>query len=340
MALVAGLSFVFGGLAIGVASLLGSFAVIRFGMAMFGMQGGGTRRVMQKLFPPISDLVRNAFPLLGQGIRLLATTLSGALVTALRAVSIAMWGLAANPVALAIAAIVVALAGAAYLIYKNWDAVKLYFINAWAEIKTGFSGGIGGILTILANFSPIGLVYQAFAGVLSYLGVDLPSHFTEFGNMIVNGLVNGLFAGMGQIKGAINSIGDSTIGWFKEKLGIHSPSRVFAELGGFTMAGLTQGLEGGQNDPLGAMTDMSKQLTTAGSVALGTASMPGMLVDSRAPISNAGSTVYDSHDTYEIHISATPGTDAQAIARAVRAEFAHIESEKGARKRSKLSDLE
>jgi hypothetical protein len=42
------------------------------------------------------------------------------------------------------------------------------------------------------------------------------------------------------VKGAITGAGEATIGWFKEKLGIHSPSRVFAELGGFTMAGLHQ----------------------------------------------------------------------------------------------------
>jgi phage-related minor tail protein len=340
VALVAGLSIVFGGLALTLASLLGPFAVVRYGMAMFGVRGGGTLRIMQKLAPTLTGLARNAFPMLAQGIRTVASTLGGVLLTALRTVSIALWGLAANPVALAIAAVVATLAGAAYLVYKNWDAVKLYFTNAWTEIKAGFSGGIGSILNTLANFSPVGLIYQAFAGVLSYLGVDLPNRFTEFGNMIVNGLVNGLFAGMGQIKGAITSIGDSTIGWFKEKLGIHSPSRVFAELGGFTMAGLTQGLEGGQNGPLGAMADMSKQLTTAGAMALGTASMPGLTVDTRVPISNAGSSVYDSHDTYEIHIPATPGMDPQAIARAVRAELARIESEKGARKRSKLSDLE
>ncbi|WLI14416.1 MULTISPECIES: phage tail tape measure protein [Pseudomonas] len=340
VALVAGLSIVFGGLALTLASLLGPFAVVRYGMAMFGVQSGGTLRIMQKLAPTLTGLARNAFPMLAQGIRTVASTLGGVLLTALRTVSIALWGLAANPVVLAIAAVVATLAGAAYLVYKNWDAVKLYFTNTWTEIKAGFSGGIGSILNTLANFSPVGLIYQAFAGVLSYLGVDLPNRFTEFGNMIVNGLVNGLFAGMGQIKGAITSIGDSTIGWFKEKLGIHSPSRVFAELGGFTMAGLTQGLEGGQNGPLGALADMSKQITTAGAMALGTASLPVLTVDTRAPISNAGSSVYDSHDTYEIHIPATPGMDPQAIARAVRAELARIESEKGARKRSKLSDLE
>ncbi|RMT70221.1 hypothetical protein ALP29_03641 [Pseudomonas syringae pv. avii] len=357
VALVASLSFVFGGLAIGMASLLGPFAVIRYGMAMFGLQGGGTLRVMQKLAPTITGLARNAVPMLGQGLRMLASTLSGALVTALRTVSIAMWGLATNPVALAIGAVVAALAGAAYLIYTNWDAVKIYFANAWTEIKAGFSGGIGGIINTLANFSPIGLIYQAFAGVLSYLGVDLPSRFTEFGNMIVNGLVNGLLSGLGSVKTAISSIGDSTIGWFKEKLGIHSPSRVFAELGGFTMAGLTQGLDGGQSGPLSAVTSMAKQLTAAGTLALGATAMPlaamplpqllggtaalsSLSIDDRAPISPAPAPTYDSHDTYEINIHTKPGMDAQAISRAVRAELARIASEKSARRRSKLSDLE
>jgi len=357
VALVAGLSFVFGGLAIGMASLLGPFAVIRYGMAMFGMQGGGTLRIMQKLLPTVTGLARNALPMLGQGVRLLASTFSGALLTALRTVSIALWGLAANPVVLAIAAIVAVLAGAAYLIYTNWDAVKLYFANTWTEIKAGFSGGIGGIITTLANFSPIGLIYQAFAGVLSYLGVDLPSRFTEFGNMIVNGLVNGLLAGLGQIKNAVSSVADSAINMFKEKLDIHSPSRVFTALGGFTMAGLTQGLEGGQDGPLGAITDMGKQVVSAGQRALGAVAGPlgaiglpqlptgaaassSVSIDNRSPISQAPAVAYDSHDTYEINIHTTPGMDERAIARAVRAELARVSSEKSARQRSQLSDLE
>jgi len=357
VALVAGLSFVFGGLAIGMAGILGPFAVMRYGMAMFSKEGAGTQRSMQKLFPTITGLARNALPMLGQGLRTLASTLSGALVTALRTVSIALWGLATNPVALAIAAVIAALAGAAYLIYSNWDAVKLYFSNAWTEIKAGFSGGIGGILTTLANFSPIGLIYQAFAGVLSYLGVDLPSRFTEFGNMLVNGLVNGLLAGLGQIKNAVSSIADSAINMFKEKLGIHSPSRVFTALGGFTMAGLTQGLLGGKDGPLGAITDMGKQLMSAGQRALGAVAGPlgaiglpqlptgaaassSVSIDNRAPISPAPAAAYDSHDTYEINIHTTPGMDERAIARAVRAELARVSSEKSARQRSKLSDLE
>ncbi|KAF0863951.1 phage tail tape measure protein [Pseudomonas sp. LD120] len=314
-----------GSLTIGLAGILGPMIAMRFMLASVGIR-----------LPGIIGLLK----LLGTGVRLLSGILIGPLMAGLRMVGIAMWGLAANPVVLAIAAVVAVLAGAAYLIYKNWDAVKAYVISLWNEIKAGFSGGIGGIVTVLANFSPIGIIYRAFAEVLNYLGLDLPTQFTEFGNMIVNGLVNGLLAGMGKVKETISAIGDSTIGWFKEKLDIHSPSRVFAELGGFTMEGLTQGLQAGQKGALNAVTNLGQQLTTAGSLGLGVAVLPGLSVDTRAPISTAASTTYDSHDNYEINIHPTPGMDALAIGRAVRAELARIESEKGARKRSQLSDLE
>lgn len=324
VAAVAVLAAGFGALAITMASLLGPFAMVRYGMALFGVKSSG-------MFSVVGRLV---------------AVLKGGLLTAIRAVSIALWGLATNPVALAIAAVVAALAGAAYLIYQNWDQVKAYFANAWTEIRAGFGAGIGGILTVLANFSPIGLIYQAFAAVLNYLGVDMPSRFTEFGSMIVNGLVNGLMSGLGQIKDAVSALGDSTIGWFKEKLGIHSPSRVFAELGGFTTEGLAMGLDNGAKAPLEAVNRMGQQLTDAGTFAL-KASLPQVhgggtpiTMDDRAPLAAAPAANYDSHDNYEINIHPTPGMDAQAIARAVRAELARISSEKAARQRSRLTDQE
>jgi TP901 family phage tail tape measure protein len=320
------LSAAFGGLALTLAGILGPFLFLRFGLAIFGLRLPG---------------IIGIFKVFGTVLRTLGGILIGPLVTALRTVGIALWGLSANPIVLVIAAVVAALAGGAYLIYKNWDAVKSYFANAWTEIKTGFDGGIISIINTLANFSPIGLIYQAFAAVLSYLGVDLPNRFTEFGNMIVNGLVNGLMAGLGSVKTAISSIGDSSIGWFKEKLGIHSPSRVFAELGGFTMAGLTQGLEVGQKGPLDALASMTKQMTAAGTLALGATAMPAFAVDTKPPISSAAPTVvYDSHDVYQIDVAAGPGTDLQSLEKSLRAILARIENEKKARQRSKLSDLE
>lgn len=231
-----------GALTVALASILGPFALAQYGMSLFALKSAAMLPVVGKLI----------------GV------LSGGLMGAIRLVSAAMWTLAANPVVLAIAAAVAVIAGAAYLIYRNWDQVKAYFATAWAEIKAGFSGGVAGILTVLANFSPIGLIYQAFSAVLNYLGVEMPTRFSEFGGMLISGLVSGLTAGLGQVKDTITSLGDSTVGWFKEKLGIHSPSRVFAELGGFTTEGLAIGVEAGARAPLEAVARMGQDLTKAG----------------------------------------------------------------------------
>ena len=310
-ALIAGLALAAGGLMLTLASALLPFVALRLMLAQLGIHLPG-------LMGMFMNLGKNVLPFVGKALLWLGRALM------------------LNPIGIAISAI----AAAAYLIYDNWDAVKRYFASAWAEIRAGFDGGVGGIVTVLANFNPVGLMYQAFAGVLSYLGIDLPNRFTEFGNMIVNGLVNGLYAGLGKIKTAINNIGDSTIAWFKEKLDINSPSRVFAQLGNFTMEGLTLGLVDGGKGPLNAISQLGKQLTATGVLALGTLSTPALAVDMRPPISPAAAPSYASNDHYEINIHPAPNMDAQAIARAVRIELSRIDNEKSARRRSKLSDLD
>lgn len=317
VAAVAALFTVLGTLTIVLAGILGPFAMVRYGLALFGIQGG---------------------TVLGM-LRGLVGVLMGPLVAGIRMVSVALWGLAANPLVLAIAAVVAVLAGAAYLIYTNWDQVKAYLLGMWAEIKAGFDAGFGGIITVLANFNPLGLVYRAFAELARYLGFDLPLQFTEFGNMIVRGLINGLLAGLGQIKSAISTIGESTIGWFKEKLGIHSPSRVFAELGGFTMAGLQQGLVAGQSGPLGAISDLGKRLAAAGALVLGGAA-PAVAIDNRPPISAAVAPAVIQGDTYNITIQAGQGTDTAALRRMLEQMLDERERGKAARARSRLGDRE
>ncbi|MBS7724596.1 phage tail tape measure protein [Pseudomonas lalucatii] len=209
-----------GGLTLAMASILGPFAMVRFGMMLLGIKSLG-------LGQGLLWLGRTVLPLVGKGLLLIGRALM------------------LNPIGLAITAI----AGGAYLIYRNWDKVGPYFQGLWGEIKAGFSGGLAGIATTLLNFSPLGLLYRAFAGVMGYLGVELPGKFSEFGGMLMTGLANGIRNALGSVKTAVLDAGDSAIGYFKEKLGIHSPSRVFAELGGHTMAGLSQGLERGQGGP-------------------------------------------------------------------------------------------
>ena len=71
-------------------------------------------------------------------------------------------------------------------------AVSSWFKQRWADIKEAFNGGIVGIGKLLINWSPVGLLYKAFAAALKYLGVDLPAKFTDFGGHLIDGLINGI----------------------------------------------------------------------------------------------------------------------------------------------------
>lgn len=269
---------------------------------------------------------------------------------ALKAVGVAMWALAANPVTWIIVGIGAAVAGAAYLIWRNWEPIKAFFLGLWAEVKAGFSGGLTGILGLLANFSPIGLFYRAFAAVMNYFGFDLPGKFTEFGSMMMQGLVNGIKNAAGAVKSAVVGAADDSINYFKEKLGIHSPSRVFAALGGFTMDGLTQGLLGGQAGPLKAIAETSKRITQAGGMALGLgasgmtfAQQPALSVDTRPPLAmpsaqrGAGQAVHQHN--YTININGSGMNEAQLVD-LLGKKLEQIKRGEQARARGRLSDID
>ncbi|WP_039754064.1 hypothetical protein, partial [Chromobacterium haemolyticum] len=90
---------------------------------------------------------------------------------------------------------------------------------------------------------------------------NLPSRFVEFGSNIMQGLVSGIKGGLVWVKDAILGVGDMLPEWLRNKLDIHSPSRVFAGIGGYTMAGLEQGIVKNQDGPLAALRSATGQLT-------------------------------------------------------------------------------
>jgi TP901 family phage tail tape measure protein len=143
-----------------------------------------------------------------------------------------------NPIGILITSIALA----AYLIYQHWAPIKTFFTGLWDEIKTGFSGGLSGIAGLIVNFSPVGWFYRAFAGVMNYFGVELPGTFTEFGGLLVTGLVNGISNMAGALKDSVVGIGSSVKGWFTETLGIQSPSRVFIGYGANISEGAALGI--------------------------------------------------------------------------------------------------
>ena len=168
--------------------------------------------------------------------------------------------LMANPIFLALGLLAVA----AYMLYNNWSSVVggakalwqslvTFFSGLWAKITAFFSSGIGNIAATILNFSPLGLFYQAFASVMSWFGVTLPSTFTGFGRMLIQGLINGIKSAAAAVYNTIASIGNSIKAKFQAVMDIHSPSREFRRFGSFITQGLDIGIRRTANRPIGTV---------------------------------------------------------------------------------------
>lgn len=304
------LLLVLGVVATGAAAILGPIAAIKFGLTALGLSGGS-----------LAAILGGAFKIIASGIGFLGRVFL------------------MNPIGLAVTGIAVA----AMLIYTYWEPIKTFFSGLWGNVQQAFSGGLLGILALIANWSPLGLFYQAMAGVLSYFGIELPGKFSEFGANLMSGLVSGISNGIKAAKEAIGAAGDAVVGFFKDKLGIHSPSKVFEELGGFTMQGLEQGLTGGEGGPLGAVAAMSKKLAGLGAgIALGGAAMAGDIpLDTRPPMNPAAMlSAVAAPMQVTINIYGAPGQPAGDIQRQVEQALANVEAKRAAQSRSRLRDSE
>ena len=73
----------------------------------------------------------------------------------------------ANPVLAVIVAVIVVIAGLAYLVYKNWVPIKAFFLDLWVSIKAAFTSGWELIKTIF-SYSPLGLILKSWGPVLKF----------------------------------------------------------------------------------------------------------------------------------------------------------------------------
>ena len=117
-----------------------------------------------------------------------------------------------------------------------------WVVEGLGEIPAAFKGGLGSMAALIANFSPFGLFYRAFAAVMAYFEIELPGKFTEFGGLLITGLINGITSMAGKLKDHVIGIGASVKGWFTETLGIESPSRVFIGYGANISEGAALGI--------------------------------------------------------------------------------------------------
>ncbi|MDN3562123.1 phage tail tape measure protein [Vreelandella neptunia] len=123
-----------------------------------------------------------------------------------------------------------------------------------------------------------------------------------------------------------NGVTDTVRGW----LDIHSPSRVFATIGGYISQGLANGIEADADSPVKQVRSLTNHLrNAAGGLMLGAGLSTGaaanvdtgsIQIDARPPLQShtsqsSGGLVI--HGGINIQVHATPGMDEQALARLV-----------------------
>lgn len=228
--------------------------------------------------------------------------LKGALLGAGKAV---MWlgrAVLMNPIGLTLTA-------AALMIYKFWGPIAGFFKGLWSGLKAGLAPIGASVKAAFAPVAPVlkpigdllakvggwfkGLlkpvedtggaaerfgvrVGEAIAGAvrlfLSLPGklLALPGEMLRLGGEIVAGLINGIKQKLAAAGEAIKSVGASVRDTFKGMLGIRSPSRVFAEMGG----NLSEGLSLGMTAKLGSVTKAAAGMAAAASVSVAGAAVP------------------------------------------------------------------
>ncbi|TCJ95963.1 TP901 family phage tail tape measure protein [Volucribacter psittacicida] len=144
-----------------------------------------------------------------------------------------------------------------------WDGVSNYFSGIWQTIQALFSGNFSVLGDLILAFNPLSLFTTVFSSVLSYFGINLPNEFTNFGKNIIDGLVNGIKNTWESAKNVVAELGSGIKNWFAEKLGIHSPSRVFMGFGENTVQGLAIGLSQTAGQAIGVVDKLSDNMQSA-----------------------------------------------------------------------------
>ena len=72
---------------------------------------------------------------------------------------------------------------------------------------------------------------------------SIPGRVVDIGGQIIQGMVDGVVEAAGDLIDAVGGAVNDAIGWAKGLLGIASPSKVFREIGQFTMQGAALGVE-------------------------------------------------------------------------------------------------
>ena len=314
-----------------MAILAGKAMLVRFVFARLALSLGGMRTAATAAGPAMGFLARMAV-WVGRVLSFVPVVLGyvgRALLVIGRVLMFTPWGRAIG-----------LLATAAVMIYRNWDGIKGGLIAIWEQLS-------GATAAWWARTT-------AGAAALWQTLVSLKDRFFTAGGDLMDGLINGITSRVQMVRDAIGGVADDVGAWFREKLGIASPSKVFMQYGGWISEGAALGIQGGQGAVRTAALAMATAATTAlpmaaGAAALGPDGQPppqaqALRLDTRpplmAPATGPGVGGGRGGSTYNITINAAPGMDPKELVRLISAEMDRRERSQKSRVLSSMSDID
>lgn len=216
--------------------------------------------------------------------------------------------LTAAPIYLILLAIAL-LAAAAYLVYTNWEPISAFFKQLWDDTASYWT--------------------KAFNDLLTWFST-LPDKFSGMGTAMVNGLLEGLKSTFPRLAKWMEGLGEIMPGWLKKALGIHSPSRVFADIGVHTMDGLAKGLE--HQAPIDTLHKLKTRVQQIGQGIVISTAAAGV---GAAPLNLAPAAAGAS---YHIEIHAASGQSEERLAHLIVQKIQQHERLKSTKARASLLD--
>jgi hypothetical protein len=239
-----------------------------------------------------------------------------------------------------IALIAVIAMGAIY-IWQNWDTLGPKFAALWEKFRSGCETAWAVISTAFA--AGWGQIRQWGNSAIAWFE-GLPGRLASIGAQMIDGLISGIGKNLARLKATIIGVASSAAAWFRQKLDIHSPSRVFHQFGVFTMQGFEHGILSGKEGPIKAIDSFARAII----------SQPIARIDTRPPIMSMGARHAEStpasHQAHAeasslmgaitIHIHAAPGMNERDIADLVARRLDHERRSAAARRRSAYQDYD
>lgn len=142
------------------------------------------------------------------------------------------------------------------LLKSGWSTISGWLRTAWGAIRSFAAGVWAGIKSAIV--SPLTTAWHAITSAMTNINKAIigglrtalgwaksfAKGFVTVGVNIVRGIISGVGSMAGALISSIKNVAKGALDGAKSFLGIHSPSRKFAEIGAYINDGLVQGLTG------------------------------------------------------------------------------------------------